>query len=519
MSIRTRYIAAILVSVHAAPPIVAQQRLGEEFLVNSYTLGWQLNPAVATAPDGRFVVVWEGPWGPGPEIYGQRYDGSGRPIGGQFRVNAHTLSAQWDPAVAMDANGDFVVVWHSRFQDGSSYGIFAQRYDASGERVGGEFLVNSYTTGDQSFPAVAADPAGNFVVVWDGGYFLPNEVSARRYDAFGNPIGTEFQVNTYTPAVDYRSSVAMDGDGDFVVVWDRWRSTSANWYGVIGRRYDAVGNPLGGEFQIPTVTTVRGGSRHPEVASDAEGNFVVVWHHGESAARYDIYARRFDADGNALGAEFVVNASTTGSQKYPGVAVESGGDFVVVWESGPGWPESYEVVGRRFDSAGTPVGDDFVVNTQTAPLRTRKPDIAFGDHSDFVIAWMRGIPWVGGVPPAGSPVNFNWDVLGQRFAGPGLHLAADGDCPGRVDVTLVQAPPGSEVAVIAAANNNGFTKGGSICSGTELEIGEPFQLPPTFVIVDGSGNGEATLELGAGRCFLQALALADCSASNTVEVP
>jgi hypothetical protein len=85
-------------------------------------------------------------------------------------------------------------------------------------------------------------------------------------------------------------------------------------------------------------------------------------------------------------------------------------------------------------------------------------------------------------------------------------------------VILSGAPPGTEVAVLAAANTNGFLKGGTICNGAVLAIGEPFALPPTFVIVDGEGNGSTTLQLPAGRCWIQAIALADCGTSSTVEV-
>jgi hypothetical protein len=79
--------------------------------------------------------------------------------------------------------------------------------------------------------------------------------------------------------------------------------------------------------------------------------------------------------------------------------------------------------------------------------------------------------------------------------------------------------PSTEVAIVPAANTNGFVKGGALCPGTALEIGEPFQLPPTFVIVDGEGRGEAELTLGANRCFIEALALADCQASGAVAAP
>ena len=66
--------------------------------------------------------------------------------GSEFLVNTFTTSYQSNSAVAIDADGDFVVTWHSDGQDGSGYGIYAQRYNASGVAQGSEFLVNTFTT-------------------------------------------------------------------------------------------------------------------------------------------------------------------------------------------------------------------------------------------------------------------------------------------------------------------------------------------------------------------------------------
>src|SRR5262249_58409985 len=97
-------------------------------------------------------------------VFGQRYDGSGAPVGTEFQVNPYTPGLQRAPAVAAVQNGGFVVVWESGSsyyqtgQDGSSVGVFGQRLDASGAPVGGEFQVNTYTTDLQSAPAVSAEP-------------------------------------------------------------------------------------------------------------------------------------------------------------------------------------------------------------------------------------------------------------------------------------------------------------------------------------------------------------------------
>src|SRR5262245_33868384 len=91
------------------------------------------------------------------------------PVGSEFQVNTYTSYFQSSPSVAVDASGNFVVVWASGGgfgSDTSGFSIEAQRYDSAGVPLGGQFQVNTYTTNYQTHPRVAADAAGNFVVVW-----------------------------------------------------------------------------------------------------------------------------------------------------------------------------------------------------------------------------------------------------------------------------------------------------------------------------------------------------------------
>ena len=124
----------------------------------------------------------------------------GDPIGAEFQVNSYTTGGQNWPAVAADADGDFVVVWQSAGQDGSGSGVYAQRYNAAGDAVGGEFRVNTTTVNEQVYPAVAMDADGDFVVSWIGVVTGTPRIFAQRYDAAGVAQGGEFQVGGLDPA-------------------------------------------------------------------------------------------------------------------------------------------------------------------------------------------------------------------------------------------------------------------------------------------------------------------------------
>lgn len=162
-----------------------------EFLVNTTTASHQMVPSIAALADGGFVVSWQSDSqdGSGYGVYAQRYDANGAELGREFRVNTATASDQGSPSITALADGGFVVSWHSYGQDGDDYGIYAQRYDASGEARGGEFLVNTTTTSRQIDPSITALADGGFVVSWDsfGQDGFPN-VYAKRYDADGHAI-------------------------------------------------------------------------------------------------------------------------------------------------------------------------------------------------------------------------------------------------------------------------------------------------------------------------------------------
>ena len=186
------------------------------------------------------------------------------------------------------------------------------------------------------------------------------------------PAGAEFQVNTYTTGFQDRPSVAADADGDFVVVWesDGSSGTDTSGYSIQGQRYASDGSTQGAQFQVNTYTT--SDQDAPSVAADADGDFVVVWESngssGTDTSAYSIQGQRYASDGSAQGAQFQVNTYTTSSSRLPSVAADADGDFVVVWESdgSSGTDTSCcSIQGQRYASNGSAQGAQFQVNTYT----------------------------------------------------------------------------------------------------------------------------------------------------------
>lgn len=365
---------------------------GGEFRVNTFTPDTQAGAVVARDADGDTVVAWQSnnQDGSSAGVYAQRYNAAGAPQGGEFRVNTTTSGLQGSPDVAMDADGDFVIVWNGQPSSGDpDTNIYGQRYNAAGQAQGAEFIVNTVLSGMQNSAAVAMDAAGNFVVTWNsaGQDGSGLGVYGQRYDFLGRPQGTEFRVNVVTVNDQSNSSVEMDLGGNFVVAWQD-NAQDGSSAGVYARRFNAAGIALSGEFRVNTQTT--GSQSAASVAIDADGDFVIAWTsvgQDEPGDLGGIYAQRYNAAGVAQGGEFRVHQGASQLfQTGASVAMDHDGDFIVAWQSFPQDGSGNGVYARGFSAAGVPQGDEFRVNTFTT-LAQDDPSVAADDAGNILIAW------------------------------------------------------------------------------------------------------------------------------------
>ena len=465
--------------------------VGDEFQVNTYTTSDQGNPAVAVDADGDFVVVWQSVGSAGSDsletsVQGQRYASDGSPLAGEFQVNTYTTSSQIYPAVAMDSDGDFVVVWWSvgsAGTDSSSTSVQGQRYASDGSAVGGEFQVNTYTPSAQALPAVAVDADGDFVVVWQsvgsaGSDTSNQSVQGQRYASDGSALGGEFQINTYTTSNQRSPAVAMNGAGHFVVVWRSYGSAGSDTsnFSIQGQRYASDGSAVGGEFQVNTYTS--SGQESSAVAMADDGDFVVVWHSlgsvGSDSQARSIQGQLYASDGSAVGGEFQINTYTTSVQTSPAVSIDGEGDFVVVWDSigSPGTDPDDSVQGQRYASDGTAIGGQFQVNTYTTSFEGGSPAVAATTAGELVVVWNNG-----GSPGTDSSYE---SVLGQRFA-------FEADLSITKDDGLTSATPGDTLVYTIVASNAGPT------DATDVSVTDTFPMGLTcdwtsFAMGGASGN-------------------------------
>jgi len=243
--------------------------LTAELSVSATTSGSQTNSVVAMRSDNSYVIVWQGN-GPGDSsgIIAQRFNSAGSKQGSEFRVNSSTSGTQRDPAVATNSHGDFVVVWEDEGV------VKAQRFNSGGSAQGSEITVDSNLLGTSNRAAVSMADDGSFVVVWSDQPLLGNfDINGQRFDASGNTLGGNFTVNTTTSSDQVASSIAMSANGDFIVSWEG--NGTGDSSGVFARRYLANGTAQGTEFRVNQTTT--GSQQYASLAMVDLDNYVVVW--------------------------------------------------------------------------------------------------------------------------------------------------------------------------------------------------------------------------------------------------
>jgi len=361
---------------------------GAEFQVNNHTTYDQKNAEIAMDETSNFVVVWSsyGQDGSSNGVFGRLFDPNCSPRGEEFQINATSSGNQAEPAVAMDAAAGFVVTWQGPgLIEDDQEDIFAQRFDPNGLPVGGEFRVNSSTNDQQLYPCVAMNNNGRFIIVWESNN-TPGQgnkaICGQIYDSNGLEFGPEFLVNAESSVYRY-PDVAADANGNFAVVWMEDKSSNT----ILGRLFDPNGAARTETFQV---NTVRFGSvTRPSIAMDTAGNFVVTWDGDPKLAGMDdIHARLYDANGTSLGEQFLVNTTTAGAQQYPQVAMNDGGEFIIVWDCQiyPDSESERDIFGQRFNSLGEPIGDEFQLNTYITDDQ-RNPVVAIEQDGGFVAVW------------------------------------------------------------------------------------------------------------------------------------
>jgi hypothetical protein len=251
-----------------------------------------------------------------------------------------------DPDISLRGTAGFAVVAEAADADGS--GIFAQLLSATGGLSGAAFPINTTTTGAQIDPVVAADSAGNFVVAWVSADSDGTGIFARRFEADGDPLGGEFQVNDVATGAQSQPTISVAADGSFLIGWTDGASA-----GIRIRSYDDAGNPTAASINV--TSTLTGQHSYPSVALSATGSYVVAWQSTGGTTISGILARFVDPGQTQYPVVQISLPRTSFSDSTPRVAFSDESHFLISWNrSQTTGGELRQVLARRFEFNPTP---------------------------------------------------------------------------------------------------------------------------------------------------------------------
>ena len=268
--------------------------------------------------------------------------------------------------------------------------------DGSVAPVGSDFQVNTYTTSNQSNAAVTALPDGGFMVVWDddgGRDGDRSSVHGQRFDSAGQPVGDEFQVNSTSSNDQHNADVGASADGSVVVAYD------SNFWEIQGQLYDSSGNVLGAEvdFQNRINTEMY---NFPSIAFIDDGSFLLSF---TQTRDEDLHTARFASDGTAIGSRLTIKNRSNSLEVGPSSLIARDDEtFVITWAdtttSGTD-ADGYGVFLQGLDSSGANQGSEIAVNTYTTGAQ-HSPRLV--EHDDeFLVVWQDD-----GQDPTGTGVYF-----------------------------------------------------------------------------------------------------------------
>ncbi|MDR3456207.1 MAG: hypothetical protein P4N60_02075 [Verrucomicrobiae bacterium] len=352
------------------------------FRVNQQGAGDQERPCVAMLKNGGAVFAWQGGPAGSQHIYSSFVTASNLFLTtNDILVNTFTNHFQANPAVATLANSNVVVVWGSFNQVASNslQDVYGQILSPTGQKIGGEFLVNQFTAYNQRTPAVAATANGGFVVTWvseqeriiaptmgtnglnGGATYAANaivtpsvDIYARLFSSTGTPVANEFLVNTDNNTAA-NPSVAAATDGTFMVTWGaKDAQVLVNGWDIYARSFSiSNGVPGGvvGGVAVRVNTQVPGDQYTPHVSSLGI-DYLVIWTSlGQDGSFQGVYGQFMRAGGTMTGGEFLVNTTTVGRQMQPAVAADGVARFVVVWTSFTGSPYGFDLFAQSYANA------------------------------------------------------------------------------------------------------------------------------------------------------------------------
>jgi len=339
-------------------------------------------PQVAANASGAAVAVWQQGW-TGPlgfpvlSIWASRYTPAGG-WGAPQPISDGTNTAQ-NPQIAVDTDGNAIAVWQQ--SDNFRDSIWANRYTVAGGWAAPQLIET--TDGNAGNPQIAVDGTGNAVAVWwqnvNAAPSSPIGTAANRYIAGSGWSGAVAISSHAGNGATFGPQIAFDAAGNAMATWC-WSGATVAPHMWAARHSYAAG--WSGAIAIDHADSL-GCSTSPNVAFDAAGNAVAVWHRNNGSFE-QVRTNRYSAAGGWGTADWLAAAPPNYSRNAR-VAVDASGDAIAVWEQQVGATANAHVMASRWRPAS---GWDEPVSIKTdANGSAFGPRIGIDAAGNATVAW------------------------------------------------------------------------------------------------------------------------------------
>ncbi|HSL83905.1 MAG TPA: hypothetical protein VLF66_14110, partial [Thermoanaerobaculia bacterium] len=268
------------------------RQVGPQIVLSDDDLGLAGSPRVARLSDDRVLVVGhsaaEGAGEPG--VYGRLLNHRGGPGEPAFRVDSPAGPPGSRPVVAAAEDGGFLVAWHGCC-DSEGPGVFGRRYGASAEPAGEPFLVNATEAGWQLRPELARGSAGEFLVAWLGPGDTESSLTYRVYGQVlagdGTPLGPELALSDGGGRLHGAPALVAAGDG-YLAAWVVWKDDFP--VAIVAAELDRNGAPIGDLLRVSSRPL--GLQWRISLAGDGEGGYFAAWEGFDDQGSPSINTRR-----------------------------------------------------------------------------------------------------------------------------------------------------------------------------------------------------------------------------------
>jgi hypothetical protein len=379
---RLGWILVPLVLLSASAAALAQTPVGPEFAANKVGIFNQGYQNVAVGSNGDILVVWQSKTDETHDgLWAQWLSPAGEPLGGN-RLLRSAKGQGFGPLVAPGTHGGVLVLWReARITHEGSWDVL----------MGGELLSDGswalkphyLTSLGAILPRFASPlPQGGYAITLLG--LRPNRTEIRIFlllvDKDLKVIRGPSRVNATSRSTQEFGGLAVSTTGEILVTWTQAETT------VMVQRFSPAGRPLAPAFQVPEDNP--GGAQYwgAAAALGAKG-FVVTWQEDDAVTGIpDIKLRLLNLDGTFQGPVLRLDPEVRfrGLQE---VASDASGNFVVVWQEGGPPDGSWDIWGRAYHPDGTPYGPKVRLNQHTNNDQTM-PQVAFAPNGTFVAVWI-----------------------------------------------------------------------------------------------------------------------------------